>query len=122
MSIQPTASRTNPWQCPHCSYVQHNRRSPDFKRHIETHSPKKGQWVCCGVPVFDAQAQGVPESVVHEEPFEHEGLPMVGGCKKTFSRRDALTRHLDSRKGRCFGDASAMYQAGNSVGGRKAGL
>ncbi|KAI0760575.1 hypothetical protein C8Q74DRAFT_239950 [Fomes fomentarius] len=116
MSIQPTASRTNPWQCPHCSYVQHNRRSPDYKRHVETHSPKKGQWVCCGVPVFDAQAQGVPESMLHEEPFEHEGLLMVGGCKKTFSRRDALTRHLDSNKGRCFGDASAMYQPGNRVG------
>ncbi len=116
MSVQPTASRTNPWRCPHCSYVQRNHRSPDFNRHIDTHSPKKAQWVCCGVPVFDAEAQGVPKSVVHEEPFEHEGLPMVGGCKKTFSRRDALGRHLRSNKGRCFGDASAMYQPGNRVG------
>ncbi len=122
VSIQPTPSHTNPWRCPHCTYVQHNRRSPDFNRHIATHSPtKKAQWVCCGVPVFDARAQGVPETVIHEEPFEHEGLPMVGGCKMTFSRRDALSRHLRSREGRCFGDASAIYQAGNSVG-RKPGL
>ncbi|KAI0760677.1 hypothetical protein C8Q74DRAFT_1441247 [Fomes fomentarius] len=122
MSVQPNTSHTNSWRCPHCTYVQHNRRSPDFNRHIATHSPtEKVQWVCCGVPVFDAHAQGVPESVIHEEPFEHEGLPMVGGCKRTFSRRDALSRHLGSRKGLCFGDASAIYQAGNSVG-RKPGL
>ncbi len=115
MSVQgPTTGHADPWRCPHCPYVQHNHRSPDFNRHIATHSPlKKAQWVCCGVPVFDAQAQGVPESVVHEEPFEHEGLLMVGGCQKTFSRRDALGRHLRSGKGRCFGDASAMYQPGN---------
>ncbi|KAI0760544.1 hypothetical protein C8Q74DRAFT_1372391 [Fomes fomentarius] len=121
MSVQPAASHAKRWGCPHCTYVQHNHRLPDLNRHIATHSPEERQWVCCGVPVFDAQEQGMPESVVHEEPFEHEGLLMVGGCKKTFSRRDALGRHLRSRKGWCFGDASAMYQVGNNVG-RQGGL
>ncbi|KAI0758869.1 hypothetical protein C8Q74DRAFT_1372778 [Fomes fomentarius] len=109
-----TPGHSTNWRCPHCPYVQHNHRSPDFNRHVATHSTlEKAQWVCCGVPVFDARAQGVPESVVHEEPFEYEGLLMVGGCQRTFSRRDALHRHLRSSKGLCFGDASAMYQPGN---------
>ena len=72
--------------------------------------------MCCGVPVFDAREHGVPEQVIHEEAFEFEGMFMVGGCKTTFSRRDALSRHLRRENGRCFGDAFALYQPGNRVG------
>ncbi len=119
-SAHPPATRTNRWRCPFCPYVQHNRRSPDLKRHIATHTrlpEEEAQWVCCGVPVFDAHAQGVPKDVVNEsEAFEYQGLFMVGGCKKTFSRRDALSRHLRREEGRCFGDAFAVYQPGNRVG------
>ncbi|KAI0754204.1 hypothetical protein C8Q80DRAFT_1071602, partial [Daedaleopsis nitida] len=96
----------NKWQCPFCPHVQHNRRSPDFRRHLETHtSPEESsRWVCCGVPYSHARALGVPEEVVREEAFEFMGMYMVGGCRKTFSRRDALSRHLRRAAGECYGN------------------
>ncbi|KAI0718721.1 hypothetical protein C8T65DRAFT_827400 [Cerioporus squamosus] len=110
----PTVPRSK-WQCPYCPYFQHNRRSPDMKRHLATHTrpADKVQWVCCGVPLLDAAAHGVPEKLIQGELFEFEGVLMVGGCRKTFSRRDAYGRHLGREKGRCFGDAHALYQPGN---------
>ncbi|PIL23302.1 hypothetical protein GSI_14612 [Ganoderma sinense ZZ0214-1] len=97
------AMRANNWQCPYCPYVQHTRRSPDLKRHIETHTRGKGVtlWVCCGVPAINARELGVPAEVVRTAPiFDFEGVPMIGGCRKTFSRRDALARHLRMGKSR----------------------
>ena len=110
----PVASNT--WQCPYCPHVQHNRRSPDLKRHIKTHTrdAEVADWVCCGVPVLNAIELGVPAAVVREaQVFEFDGVLMVGGCRKAFSRRDALKRHLQREKGRCFGDALSLHQRGN---------
>ena len=104
------------WQCPHCPYVQRNRRSPDLKRHIKTHTRGVDvvDWVCCGVPVLNAIELGVPAAIVREaEVFEFDGMLMIGGCRKAFSRRDALSRHLQREKGECFGDAQSLYQRGN---------
>ena len=57
---------------------------------------------------------GVPATTVREaEVFEFDGVLMIGGCRKTFSRRDALSRHLQREKGRCFGDAQSLHQRGN---------
>ncbi|TBU39508.1 hypothetical protein BD309DRAFT_928869 [Dichomitus squalens] len=111
--------RTNRWACPHCPYVQHNRRSPDLKRHIETHThgADVAMWVCCGVYALDALGQGVPVEVVRQAQIvDFDGVPMIGGCRKTFSRKDALIRHLKAQKGKCFGDAWSMYQPGNRLG------
>ncbi|KAI0349568.1 hypothetical protein OH77DRAFT_1525577 [Trametes cingulata] len=114
--------RTNRWKCPYCPYVQRNKRSPDLKRHVGTHTrptdDAEALWVCCGVPLIDATEHGVPEKLLLEEPFEYEGMFMVGGCRKTFSRRDALTRHLRKYAGECFGDALAPYLPGNRIGAR----
>ena len=110
----PVAAQT--WQCPHCPYVQRSRRSPDLKRHIKTHTRggEVADWVCCGVPVMNAIELGVPATTVREaEVFEFDGVLMIGGCRKTFSRRDALSRHLQREKGRCFGDAQSLHQRGN---------
>ncbi|EJF56884.1 hypothetical protein DICSQDRAFT_174471 [Dichomitus squalens LYAD-421 SS1] len=110
--------RTNRWACPHCPYVQHNRRSPDLKRHIETHThgADVAMWVCCGVYALDALDQGVPVEVVRQgQIMDFDGVPMIGGCMKTFSRKDALIRHLKAQKGKCFGDAWSMYQPGNRL-------
>ncbi|KAI0636765.1 hypothetical protein C8Q77DRAFT_1206944 [Trametes polyzona] len=113
----------NKWKCPYCPYVQKKKRSPDLKRHIETHTrpaaTEQARWVCCGVPISDARAQGVPEATLAGPPFEYEGLLFVGGCGKVFSRRDALSRHLRARAGWCFGDASALYLPGNRVAAEK---
>ncbi|KAI0754261.1 hypothetical protein C8Q80DRAFT_1117030 [Daedaleopsis nitida] len=108
-------AKRNCWKCPFCPYVQRNQRKPDLKRHIETHmSPEESpRWICCGVPVGRAPALGVPDEIAHEEPFEFVGMEMVGGCRKTFSRRDALSRHLRRTRGECYGDAFATYQPGN---------
>ncbi|KAM5537624.1 hypothetical protein V8D89_008702 [Ganoderma adspersum] len=113
------AMRANNWQCPYCPYVQQTRRSPDLKRHIETHTRGKdvALWVCCGVPAVNARELGVPAEVVRTAPiYDFEGVPMVGGCRKTFSRRDALARHLRMAKerGLCYGDPQSMHQPGNS--------
>ncbi|KAM5543549.1 hypothetical protein V8D89_002800 [Ganoderma adspersum] len=111
-----TATSSNRWKCPHCPYVQRNRRSPDLKRHVETHTrgAHVAAWVCCGVPAETAVELGVPSEVVRDAPlFDFDGVTMVGGCRKVFSRRDALIRHLRKRKGACYGDAGALYQPGN---------
>ncbi|KAI0652758.1 hypothetical protein C8Q79DRAFT_939273 [Trametes meyenii] len=110
----------NRWQCPYCPYVQRVHRKPDLARHIATHTrpadPAAALWVCCGVPASSpaAAAAGLRDA----EPFVYEGMSMVGGCKRTFSRRDALKRHLDYWEGVCFGDEFAPYLPGNREGAR----
>ncbi|RPD60260.1 hypothetical protein L226DRAFT_539713 [Lentinus tigrinus ALCF2SS1-7] len=113
---QSTPAQRDRWKCPHCPHVQQNRRGPDLRRHIATHTrpAQTPQWVCCGVPVFEAVEHGVPEKLVKAgEVWQFEGMFMVGGCKKTFSRRDAYRRHLKRETGRCFGDPHGLYQPGN---------
>ncbi|KAM5543627.1 hypothetical protein V8D89_002878 [Ganoderma adspersum] len=113
----PVASNTR--QCPYCPYIQRNRRSPDLKRHVKTHTRRAdiADWVCCGVPVVNAMERGVPAGTVQEaQVFEFDGMLMLGGCRKAFSRRDALKRHLRREKGKCFGDALSLHQRGNREG------
>ncbi|KAM5543610.1 hypothetical protein V8D89_002861 [Ganoderma adspersum] len=107
---------SNTWQCPYCPHVQRNRRSPDLKRHIKTHTRNRevADWVCCGVPVLNAIELGVPAATVREaQVFEFDRVLMIGGCRKAFSRRDALKRHLQREKGKCFGNALSLHQPGN---------
>ncbi|CCM03348.1 uncharacterized protein FIBRA_05477 [Fibroporia radiculosa] len=89
--------------CPCCGYVPASRRIPDLKRHMETHragqSPDK--WVCCGVYPQDAMRAGVPKGCA---PYQHKGLTLVGGCLLSFSRRDALQRHIGNTKLPCVTD------------------
>ncbi|KAI1784158.1 hypothetical protein LXA43DRAFT_1101676 [Ganoderma leucocontextum] len=117
-ALPSTVTSSNRWKCPHCLYVQRNRRSPDLKRHVQTHTrgAHVAVWVCCGVPTENAVELGVPSEVVCDAPlFDFDGVTMIGGCRKVFSRRDALIRHLRKRKGACFGDAGALYQPGNRL-------
>ncbi|KAM5543577.1 hypothetical protein V8D89_002828 [Ganoderma adspersum] len=103
----PVPAKT--WQCPHCPHIQRNRRSPDLKRHIKTHTRDESvaDWVCCGVPVMSATELGVPTAALREaQVFDFD-------TGKAFSRRDALRRHLQREKGKCFGDALSLHQRGN---------
>ncbi|THH30722.1 hypothetical protein EUX98_g3457 [Antrodiella citrinella] len=108
-------SSSTRWKCPHphCHYVQRNRRMPDFKRHLQTHTrflePEK--WICCGIPITDASLDVIASS----EPTNFDGQTMVGGCWKVFSRRDALKRHLDNRNIPCKGDLNGSWMPGNSL-------
>ena len=100
-------TKNNPWACPYCKWVQRNHRTPDLKRHIRTHTrlQRPAQWVCCGVPVEEAEHYNVP---VDAKPYLWGGEMMVGGCRKEFSRRDALKRHLDNDHISCIGNFAAF--------------
>ncbi|KAI0367617.1 hypothetical protein BV20DRAFT_949860, partial [Pilatotrama ljubarskyi] len=86
-----------------CEYVQYQRRGKDLKRHQATHDPNSSRFRCCGVPRERAEQYGISaEELAHMVSTEHNGVEMVGGCGKWYSRRDALKRHL--RNERCLGD------------------
>ena len=88
MAAERSASDTprDKYECPYCNYVQKSRRKPDLDRHIETHFAEN-KHVCRGVPASEADAYGVSAEL-------RDGSEWVGGCGATFSRRDALLRHL----------------------------
>ena len=74
----------NPWKCPYCSFVQKNKRGPDFRRHVATHigdKTEKKRFLCCGVPFFDAAEHNVPQEIMHNplSMNELDGMLMVGG-------------------------------------------
>ena len=113
MRAPHAAPATNQWKCPYCNYVQGRRRMVDLKRHIATHTKPSdvALWTCCGYPREAARSKGVPDDVIRETSAIYG---RVGGCWETFSRRDALQRHLRKQKGRCFGDAYAEWHPGNN--------
>lgn len=99
------------WQCPHCPYAQKNRRDPDLRRHISTHfrDLNNTKYICCGVPLEQAKAFGVEENA---QVMYFWGKPMVGGCAKELSRKDALKRHLRNSSD-CVGDLSGAWHPFN---------
>ncbi|OJT01794.1 hypothetical protein TRAPUB_7850 [Trametes pubescens] len=110
------------WKCPHCAYVQRNHRHQELRRHIRTHAEPTAAgepfWICCGVPLAEAAARGVPLEVIAEAPFVYNGVQFVGGCRRMFSRRDALARHLRRFDTYCYGDQYGAYLRGNQAGAR----
>lgn len=75
-----------------CSHEQTNGRLPDLRRHILTHVGTEVR--CIGVPwdlrhLFPCVSRNYEPYVVGEL-----GGLWVGGCLGTFSRPDALRRHL----------------------------
>ena len=116
---RPT-DRLSKFQCPvvGCNYVQKNRRVPDLKRHIVIHDRwlEPDKWICCGVATENAHLYGiVMEKGMNEEElaeagaYVFRGKSMVGGCLKTFDRRDALKRHVDNTNISCVGDMDLYF-------------
>ncbi|CAA7261417.1 unnamed protein product [Cyclocybe aegerita] len=95
--------KTN-FQCPECSWKQTNRRLPDFKRHLKTHirpsanNHDQGFW-CRGVPLDQSAGFLIPPDA---KPYTFKGEKWIGGCMRSFSRGDALKRHLDNPNMACI--------------------
>lgn len=95
--------------CPVCGYEQKNRRKPDLDRHIQSHyrEAEPGRWQCLGLPVDEVTAMTMVN------PWCFEGQWYAGGCRKTFSRSDALKRHIKNEKLPCCAAVDAPYNIGN---------
>ncbi|KAI5120257.1 hypothetical protein M0805_004593 [Coniferiporia weirii] len=70
--ISSMLNSENPWKCPHCPWIQHTQRLPDFLRHQRSHFVSQSDWPCPN-----------PK------------------CGKGFARKDSLKRHLDNRGTGC---------------------
>ncbi|KAJ7482330.1 hypothetical protein B0H11DRAFT_1652221, partial [Mycena galericulata] len=89
--------------CCVCGWIQKNKRRPDFERHVKIHTRAEAEaanegWQCKGVLISQASGYGLDNSaptynVMHEV--------RVGGCMKTYSRRDALIRHMNNANIEC---------------------
>ncbi|KAF8887168.1 hypothetical protein BD779DRAFT_1722687, partial [Infundibulicybe gibba] len=91
--------------CPACGWKQSNQRMPDFKRHLRTHTrpsdeEKERGWWCKGVLYDHAATYNIPQD---SQPYLFLGQLRIGGCVRSFSRRDALKRHLDNENVTCVG-------------------
>jgi len=113
-------SKESDFHCPvvGCDYVQKNQRIPDLKRHVVTHDrwmePEK--WTCCGVTVdmahlYDTSVgEGMTEGEqIKAGTYMFRGQLMIGGCLKTFARRDALKRHVDNPNISCVGRMDSYF-------------
>lgn len=103
-SYTPSDIIIRPFICPLCKL---SLTSASAHRHIQTHKRQMNDisgvgWRCKGVPLELASAYGVPRS---SPIYNHRNNLRTGGCLKTFSRRDALKRHIITHKG-CFGHAT----------------
>jgi hypothetical protein len=94
------------WRCPYspCDHRQWNKRGPDFRRHqrIHTRGSKPTPYVCWGVELVHASASRKPIPGLDDKKrgiaVEYEGVMRIGGCFESFSRLDALKRHLEATK------------------------
>ena len=79
-------------KCSVCGFSQSTQRKGDFLRHTRTHiDAKLTRFVCCGIPA----AHPAAAAVVPGRPVRlYKGKEFVGGCGKSYSRMDALQRHL----------------------------
>lgn len=103
-------TRYDDFTCPECGWTQGNKRSPDFARHLKSHArPTDDQktvgWWCKGVLMEEGAKWGATG-----KPFLFADKLRIGGCGRSFSRRDALKRHLDNANITCIGDAVPASQ------------
>ncbi|KAF9814852.1 hypothetical protein IEO21_04904 [Rhodonia placenta] len=98
-------------RCPvdDCSFTPASGKRHDLLRHIKTHCEDKGEvWVCCG----SAQSCRVAGTC---KPFEYGGQMRVGGCLLSFSRKDALGRHVRDSKNTEEDTADALLSRASKV-------
>ncbi|KAH9480326.1 hypothetical protein JR316_0006924 [Psilocybe cubensis] len=84
-----------------CRYHSKSKRLSDFTRHLATHQymvlNKAKNPICIGVRLSDAHMFGLKGprlQDVYTIEEDHGAELWVGGCRKSFSRSDALRRHF----------------------------
>ena len=94
-------------RCTECGYVQSKRRMGDFRRHLKKHDAEHlTRVICCGVPSTHPAIAGLrPGHLTHW----YDSHPFYGGCGRSYSRMDALQRHL--KKSRCVGGSTKDHQS-----------
>ncbi|KAJ8080434.1 hypothetical protein PM082_017267 [Marasmius tenuissimus] len=93
------------FKCPECGWQQANKRMPDYQRHLRTHARPSSEdqsrgWWCKGICVEERDEYDIAPDA---KTFYFQNRERVGGCLLTFSRRDALKRHLDNPNVSCIG-------------------
>jgi hypothetical protein len=93
-------------KCKACGFSQSTQRKGDFLRHLNTHSDKKSnRYVCCGVPATHGKAGYLPPKYTVRS---YKDCDFYGGCGKSYSRMDALQRHLG--KSNCVGGSAKDHE------------
>ncbi|KAJ2913927.1 hypothetical protein MD484_g6481, partial [Candolleomyces efflorescens] len=112
------------YTCPDttCNFKMKSKpRMPDFRRHLRAHlreadsSVSRGH-VCKGILIeeFEALPEWKQEAIRSNDrgntPYILAGETRIGGCRQSFSRGDALTRHIKSRTNACVGLVSQQLE------------
>ncbi|PPQ80453.1 hypothetical protein CVT25_001780 [Psilocybe cyanescens] len=91
------------FRCPvkGCTYKPEGKqRTTDFQRHLDSHESKRALF-CTGVRVSDAARFTIDPSYTVPYMVEDKMEPHIGGCNGSFSRRDALKRHIEDSQWNC---------------------
>jgi hypothetical protein len=79
-------------ECGICGFQQSTGRQGDFDRHKRTHQDAKlTRVVCCGIHAAHPAAAKLGPG---KSSRFYKGHQFLGGCGKSYSRMDALKRHL----------------------------
>lgn len=92
--------RNKDFSCQIC-YKQCNRQS-DLSRHVLTHYPMRETdlVVCRGISTEEALEHNIDPR--HLRTCHEQDRLRIGGCGMSFSRRDALLRHVKLRNSQCI--------------------
>lgn len=94
-------------ECGKCGYFQLTKRMGDFRRHLKKHEADHlSRVICCGVPPTHPAAASLRSGHV---THWYDGRPFYGGCGRSYSRMDALQRHL--KKSGCISGSAKDHQS-----------
>jgi hypothetical protein len=94
-------------ECMQCGYLQLTKRMGDFRRHLKKHEADHlSRVVCCGVPPTHPAAASLRTGHL---THWYDGHPFYGGCGRSYSRMDALQRHL--KKSGCISGSAKDHRS-----------